>query len=204
MGFYGNHVLPHLIALAMRHRDLASYRRRVLSGAEGRVLEVGIGSGLNLPFYRSNVSRIIGLDPSPRLLDLAQRQGKAAGISLDLLQGSAQAIPLDDASIDTVTMTWTLCSIPNAPQALVEIRRVLKPSGSLLFVEHGAAPDPGVAAWQNRLTPFWRRIAGGCRLNRDVAGLLRTAGFEIVELHQGYMRGPRPFTFMSEGRARPS
>jgi ubiquinone/menaquinone biosynthesis C-methylase UbiE len=135
---------------------------------------------------------------------MARQQGKATGTPLDLLQGSAQAIPLDDASVDTVTMTWTLCSIPNASQALVEIRRVLKPSGSLLFVEHGAAPDPGVAAWQNRLTPFWRRIAGGCRLNRDVAGLLRTAGFEIVELHQGYMRGPRPFTFMSEGRARPS
>ncbi len=99
-------------------------------------------------------------------------------------------------------MTWTLCSVPDARRALAEIRRVLKPSGALLFVEHGAAPDPAVAAWQNRLTPVWRHIAGGCHLNRDVAGLLRTAGFETMDLQQGYMGGPRPFTFMSEGRAR--
>ena len=204
MGFYSNHVLPHLIALAMRHRDLAAYRRRVLAGAEGRVLEVGIGPGLNLPFYRSSISDIIGLDPSPQLLDMARQQGRATGIPLELLQGSAEAIPLDNASVDTVAMTWTLCSIPDAPRALAEIRRVLKPSGSLLFVEHGAAPDPGVAAWQNRLTPVWRHIAGGFHLNRDVEGLLRTAGFEITDLQQGYMRGLRPFTFMSDGHARPA
>ena len=105
MGFYSNHVLPHLIALAMRHRDLAAYRRRVLAGAEGRVLEIGIGPGLNLPFYRSTVSQVIGLDPSPQLLDMARRQGKATGIPLELLQGSAEAIPLDNASVDTVAMT---------------------------------------------------------------------------------------------------
>lgn len=203
MGFYERQILPRLIAQAMKHGDLAAYRLRVVTAARGRVLEVGIGSGLNLPFYGPSVEQVFGLDPSGELLALAERQNEASGRDLHLLKASADAIPLEDDTVDTAVMTWTLCSIPHATQALSEIRRVLKANGDLLFVEHGAAPDQGVAAWQDRITPVWKHIAGGCHLNRDVAGLLRGSGFTISDLRQGYMRGPRPFTFMSEGRARP-
>lgn len=203
MRFYDRHILPHLIAFAMKQRDLAAYRRRVVTAARGRVLEVGIGSGLNLPFYGASVEQVFGLDPSAELLAMAQRQGDALGRDLRLIEGSAETIPLEDGSVDTAVMTWTLCSVPNPARALSEIRRVLKANGELLFVEHGAAPDRRVAAWQDRITPLWKHIAGGCHLNRDVAGLLRGCGYALPDLRQGYMRGPRPFTFMSEGRARP-
>lgn len=204
MGFYTKHVLPHLIALAMKQGDLTAYRRRVVSAARGRVLEVGIGSGLNLPFYGTTVKEVFGLDPSAELLAMARRQAEHTGHDLRLLEGSAEAIPVEDRSIDTAVMTWTLCSIPNAARALSEIRRVLKPAGELLFVEHGSAPNPRMAVWQDRLTPVWKRIAGGCHLNRNPPDLMRRASFKVDDLRQSYMRGPRLLTFMSEGRARPS
>lgn len=203
MSFYCRHVLPHLISFAMSSKDLVPYRRRIISAAQGRVLEIGIGSGLNIPFYTGGVAEIIGLDPSPTLLGMARRRGRQTGLRLDLIGASAEAIPLDDNSVDTVVMTWTICSVRDPRRTLGEIRRVLKPAGALLFVEHGAAPEPSVAAWQNRLTPFWKRIAGGCHLNRDVANLLEKAGFTVPDLATGYMRGPRIATFMYEGRARP-
>lgn len=201
MSFYNERVLPHLIALAMRKRDLAEYRRRVVPAASGRVLEVGIGSGLNLPFYGPGVEQIFGLDPSPELLAMANRQSEAMQGKVSLIEGVAEAIPLDDGNIDTAVMTWTLCSVAHPSQALREVRRVLKPGGDLLFVEHGAAPDMGVLKWQDRLTPIWKQVSGGCHLNRDTALLLRSAGFHLCDLRRGYMGGPRPFTFMSEGRA---
>lgn len=203
MGLYDERILPHLIALAMRHGELAAYRRRVVSAARGRVLEVGIGSGLNLPFYTAEVSHVVGLDPSKRLLEMAGGQAQRASPPLTLLSASAEAIPLDDHSIDDAVMTWTLCSVSQAALALGEIRRVLRPSGSLFFVEHGRAPDPSVRTWQNRLTPIWKHLAGGCHLNRDVSHLILEAGFDTPDLRSGYMPGPRPFTFMFEGRARP-
>ncbi len=201
MGLYNNRVLPHLLNLAMRNKDLESYRRRLVPAAEGRVLEIGIGSGLNLPFYGPGVVELIGLDSSASLLRMAGKQAARSGMAVSMLEGSAEAIPLEDASLDTVLTTWTLCSIRDATAALAEIRRVLKPTGNLLFVEHGSAPDVGVARWQNRLTPLWKPIAGGCHLNRPIKALIRRAGFEIPALHVGYMAGPRPFTFMYEGRA---
>ena len=202
MGFYGERVLPHLLNLAMRNQDLAAYRRRVVPAARGRVLEIGIGSGLNLPFYGSKADGVIGLDPSSPLLAMAERQAKAGQMPVTMLQGSAEAIPLEDASVDTVLTTWTLCSIPDAHAALAEMRRVLKPAGELVFVEHGKAPDAAVARWQDRLTPLWRPMAGGCHLNRPIDALIKDAGFSFTELQCGYMmRGPRPFTFMYEGRA---
>ncbi len=196
MRFYDRHVLPHVIDLAMRNGRLAPYRERVVAGAEGRVLEIGVGSGPNLPFY-PRVSEIIGLEPHPKLQSMASRAG------FRVLPGSAEAIPLDRASFDTVVTTWTLCSIPGIETALAEMRRVLRPSGKLLFVEHGLAPDAGVQWWQHRLTPMWKRVAGGCHLDRDIPALIRNAGFDIEKLDAAHMPGPRPMTFMYEGWARP-
>lgn len=203
MGFYDDWILPHLTHLAMRNRNLAAYRRRAVSGAEGRVLEIGIGSGLNLPLYSPHVREIIGIDPSPRLIAMAARQTEGLTLPVRFVEGSAEAIPLDDASIDTVVTTWTLCSIPQAVQALGEMRRVMAPGGQLLFVEHGRSPDEGVRAWQDRLTPLWKRIGGGCHLNRPIDTLIETAGFDIDRMDTGYAKGPRPMAFMYEGRARP-
>ena len=167
------------------------------------MLEIGVGSGLNLPFYSEAATHVIGLDPSPKLLSLAREAAAGAGASTELLEGSAEAIPLDDRSIDTVVTTWTLCSIPNVTRALSEVRRVLKPDGVLLFVEHGRSPDARVGRWQDWLTPIWKRIGGGCHLNRPIRTLVEGAGFRIEQIETGYAEGPKPMTFMSEGRARP-
>lgn len=202
MSFYQDRILPCLIHFAMRQRNLIAYRRRVISAADGRVLEIGIGSGLNLPLYSGNTKQVIGLDPSLRLLQMASRARATALRPVELLEGSAEAIPLEDKSIDTVVTTWTLCSIPDAAKALAEMRRVLRPSGQLLFVEHGRSPDAGVRRWQDRLTPIWKRIGGGCHLNREIAELIGNAGFRMDRLETGYMKGPKPMTFMYEGRAR--
>jgi ubiquinone/menaquinone biosynthesis C-methylase UbiE len=203
MSFYENHILPHVINLAMRNRELLRYRHRVTSAAQGRVLEIGIGSGLNLPLYRSPVHEIVGLEPAPRLIAMAQRTASRCGLPVTFIEGSAESIPLDAHSIDTVVTTWTLCSIPQATVALQEMRRVLKADGQLLFVEHGRSPDRNVRKWQDRLTPAWKCIGGGCHLNRPIRELVESAGFSILQLETGYMRGPKPMTFMYEGRARP-
>lgn len=203
MTFYHECILPHLQNLAMRNRQLLPYRKRVVAGAEGRTLEVGIGSGVNLPFYSPHVHEVVGLEPIPRLIAMAQREASTASLPLTFIQGSAEAIPLDDASIDTVLMTWTLCSIPDAAQALREMRRVLRPEGRLLFVEHGQAPEQNVRKWQDRLTPVWKRLAGGCHLNRPIRALIEDNGFDIAHIEMGYMKGPNPMTFLSEGCAIP-
>jgi ubiquinone/menaquinone biosynthesis C-methylase UbiE len=203
MGLYQERIVPCLIHLSMRQRILAAYRSRIVSAASGRVLEVGIGSGLNLPFYSGSVKYVVGLDPSPRLLAMARETANRARKSLELVEGTAEAVPLEDYSVDTVVTTWTLCSIPDANRALHEMRRVLKPGGQLLFVEHGRAPDPGVRWWQDRLTPIWKRLGGGCHLNRAIKDLIENTGFRIERLANGYMRGPKPMTFMYEGSARP-
>jgi ubiquinone/menaquinone biosynthesis C-methylase UbiE len=145
---------------------------------------------------------VIGLEPSPKLIALARRAQRAAA-GAQFIEGSAEEIPLKDGTIDTVVMTWTLCSIPDPSRALGEIRRVLKPGGRLLFAEHGRAPEPNVALWQDRLTPMWKRFAGGCHLNRAIGPLIEAAGFAFDRCETGYMRGPRPLTFMYEGSARP-
>lgn len=199
--FYERWVLPPLLDLVMQQKQLAAYRREVVPAATGRVLEVGVGSGLNLPFYSRQVELLLGIDPSPRLVAIARGRAAAAGVRADLLLGSATQIPLADAAVDSIVMTWSLCSIPDPLAALREMRRVLKPAGALLFVEHGLAPDPGVRWWQRRLTPAWRHVAGGCHLDRKVDDLMTLAGFDLTELRTGYARGPRPLTYMYEGRA---
>jgi ubiquinone/menaquinone biosynthesis C-methylase UbiE len=202
MGFYQHHLLPRLLHLAMRQEALLPFRRRVIAAADGRVLEIGLGSGLNLPLYGLPAREVIGREPSPELLVMARDRAATAAIPVKLLGASAETIPLDDASIDTVVTTWTLCTIPDAPRALAELRRVLRPGGALLFVEHGRAPEPGVARWQDRLDPLWRRIAGGCHLNRKIDDLITGSGFRIDALTNARIPGPRTHTFFYEGRAR--
>ena len=203
MGFYEQRVLPHLIHLGMRQEVLLEYRQRVIEGARGRVLEIGVGSGLNLPLYHQPASLILAVDTSPRLLLMARHSRPRSPIRFELLEGSAEALPVESESIDTVVTSWTLCSIPNVMAALREARRVLKPSGQLRFVEHGRAPDAGVQRWQNVLTPAWKRLTGGCHLNRPILELFAGAGFGVERVSTGYMQGPRPMTFMYEGVARP-
>jgi ubiquinone/menaquinone biosynthesis C-methylase UbiE len=201
MGFYEDRILPHLLNLAMRNAEHEPYRRRVLSQADGRVLEIGVGSGLNFPFYSDRATEILGLEPHPRLLAMAAR--KESIIPAKLVGGSAESIPLDDGSVDTVVTTWSLCSIPNPGRALEEMRRVLKPGGQLLFVEHGLAQEERVQRWQRRLNPLWKRIVGGCNLDRPISKLVEDAGFRIARVETGYMRGPKTVGFTYEGCARP-
>ncbi|MDE2379243.1 class I SAM-dependent methyltransferase [Bradyrhizobium sp.] len=203
MSFYRDTIVPWLTHLAMRQAQLVPYRSRVASGATGRVLEMGIGPGLNLPFYPPAVTAVIGLDPSASLLQIARDASRSSAVPVELIEGTAEAIPLERASVDTVVTTWTMCSIPNLGQALSEARRILKPGGKLLFVEHGRAPEPRVQWWQDHLTPPWKCISGGCHLNRAIAELIRESGFSIEDLHQGYIQGPKPMTFLYEGTAVP-
>jgi SAM-dependent methyltransferase len=202
-GMYERWVLPRLLDLVMRNKESTRYRRKTIPAARGRVLELGAGSGLNLPFYGREVTQLYALDPSPALLRMARKKRPPAGIAVKFLEASAEQIPLESHSLDTVVTTWTLCTVPDAAKALREARRVLKPGGLLLFVEHGHSPDPAVAGWQRRLNPLWRRIAGGCNLDRHIDRLIRDAGFEVLDLENEYLKGPRPFTYTYSGRARP-
>ncbi len=203
MGFYQDTIVPWLTHLSMRQSRLVPYRTRVASGAAGRVLEIGIGSGLNLPFYGPDVRQVIGIEPSSELLKLARDAGRRSARALELVEGTAEALPIDNASIDSVVTTWTMCTIPNVGRALAEMHRVLKPEGRLLFVEHGRAPEASVRWWQDRLTPTWTRLSGGCHLNRAIEDVVRAAGFRTERLEKVYMRGPKLMTFMYEGSARP-
>jgi ubiquinone/menaquinone biosynthesis C-methylase UbiE len=201
VGLYHDHILPHLVNLAMRNRLLGPYRQRIVGLAEGRVLEIGLGSGMNLPFYTNRVKEVLGLEPHPKLLEMASE--KSASISVKLIEGSAESIPFDTGSVDTVVTTWSLCSIPDVVAALGEMRRILKPTGQLLLVEHGLASEEKVRKWQHRLTPIWKRLAGGCHLDRPIADLVRDSGFQLTHLQTGYMQGPKPMTFMYEAVASP-
>jgi ubiquinone/menaquinone biosynthesis C-methylase UbiE len=203
MGFYAQRLWPRILDLIMRNQESARPRAERISRALGEVLEVGIGSGLNLPFYPAGVQRVYGVDPSLELLQIARARATEANVAVEFLRQTADdPLPLAEASIDTIVVTWTLCSIPNASKALENMKRALKREGRLIFIEHGHAPDPGVAAWQDRLTPLWRRVGGGCHLNRRIADLIRAAGFEITELRTCYLPGPRPLTYTYQGFAR--
>ncbi len=203
MGFYQRRVVPCLTHRGLSQRQLVPYRRQVVGAAEGRVLEIGVGSGLNFPLYGAAASSVIGLEPSAELLRMARARAKAAAVPISLLDASAEAIPLDTSSVDTVVTTWTLCTIPDASLALSEMRRVLKPSGTLLFIEHGRAPEAGVARWQDRIDPLWSRFAGGCHLNRKIDDLIVDAGFRIDVLANPRLPGPPTHTYFYQGRARP-
>jgi ubiquinone/menaquinone biosynthesis C-methylase UbiE len=201
MGLYENWVLPRLLDLSMRNQILDAYRRSAITPARGLVLEIGVGSGLNLSLYGPAVRRVVGLDPSTGLLHMARKRFGQALVSISLVRASAQSIPFADATFDVIVMTWTLCSIPNPIAALTEMRRVLRPGGRLFFVEHGLSPEVRTARWQHRLTPYWKRISGGCRLDRKTDDLIRAAGLQVDAIETGYMKGPRPWTFMYRGSA---
>jgi SAM-dependent methyltransferase len=202
MSLYGRYVLPILTDLVMRNRVAHAERVRFIPLASGDVLEVGVGSGLNIPIYGPAVRTLCALDPSPRLLRMAHRQATGARFPVTFMQQSAEAIPLADGAVDTVVTTWTLCTVADPRRALAEMRRVLREDGRLIFVEHGRAPDPRVVTWQDRLTPLWRRVAGGCHLNRPIADLLAGAGFVTEELETRYARGPRVGSYLYRGIAR--
>ncbi len=194
MNFYNRHILPRLVDCACGFGSVTRQRRKVVPLATGRVLEIGVGSGLNLRHYDpGKVSAIVGLDPDDALLAMARRRTAGIPIAVKFLACGAESIPLDDASVDTVVVTYTLCSIPGVDQALRQIRRVLAPGGRVLFCEHGLAPDAGVAALQRRLQPLWGRLAGGCHLARDIPGLLRAAGFTVELTESDYLRGAPRF-----------
>ena len=191
MGLYAKHVLPRFIDVAMRNPETTRLRAEWLPRARGDVLEVGIGSGLNLPFYSSEVRRIYGIDPSIELQRMARARLAANPIEVEFFTQSAEKpLPLPEASVDTAVLTWTLCSIPNATEALRQIKRALRPNGQLIFLEHGRAPDRRVCAWQDRLTPAWKHIAGGCHLNRKIDDLIKSAGFQVAELTTSYLPAP--------------
>ncbi len=203
MGFYEKYLLPHLLNLAMKNKEAAAHRRRILPSARGRVLEVGIGSGLNLPFYSRDLHSVVGVDPSEGLLRMAREAAKGLPFPVEFVRRGAEELPFEDQSFDSVVTTWTLCTIPAASEALGEMRRVLRADGSLIFIEHGRSPDGRVGAWQDRITPVWKRCAGGCHLNRRIDAMIEAAGFDIARLETGYLiKGPRPFTYHFEGQAR--
>jgi SAM-dependent methyltransferase len=204
LGLYDRWILPRLTHLAMRSSVLGPFRSRALARARGEVLEIGMGSGLNLPFYGHEVRRVLGVEPSLPLVRLARDGARDVDFPVEVLTRSAEELPLPDASLDTAVTTWSLCTIPDPLRALREVRRVLRSDGQLIFVEHGRAPEAGVARWQDRLTPLWRRCAGGCHLNRPIDALVRDAGFAITSLDMGYMAGPKFVTFMYEGTAKPA
>jgi ubiquinone/menaquinone biosynthesis C-methylase UbiE len=201
MGFYRRVVLPRLIDFAMKQGELQELRTKIVPQARGRVLEIGVGSGSNLEFYGSGIVKLYAVDQSPELLSMARRKVRALPFPVVLVLGTAEELPIPDGQIDTVVMTFSLCSIAKPAVALTEARRVLKPGGLLLFAEHGLSPDAGVQTWQNRLTPIWRRLAGGCHLNRKMDDLIRSGGFSIGHLEARYIPGPRFATYMFTGSA---
>lgn len=202
MGFYDRYILPFMLNVAMNQKPIRYQRKKVVPHAEGRILEIGIGSGLNLAYYDpAKVDKVWGLDPSAELRAYAEKEAADVPFDVEFIGLEAENIPLDDASMDTVLMTYTLCTIPDAITALKGMRRVLKPGGKLIFCEHGKAPDESVRKWQDRLNPIWKRIGGGCNLNRDIPELIRQGGFAVEDLDTMYIPGPKPMTFNYWGSA---
>jgi len=204
MGLYDRYVLPRVVHVTCGLKPNMRQRAKVVPRAHGRVLEVGIGSGLNLPFYDSaKVAKLWGLDPSPEMTRMARRAAISLPFEVEFIGLPGDKIPLEDCSIDTAVVTYTLCTIPDTAPALRQIRRVLRPGGELVFCEHGAAPDANVRRWQDRLNPVWKRLGGGCNLNRPIPALIEAGGFRIRSLDTMYIPGWRPASFNYWGSAVP-
>lgn len=188
MSLYENYLLPHVINLACSSKPVLRQRNKVVPYAEGRVLEVGFGSGLNLPYYNTaNVEFIWGLEPAEGMRRKAQKNIAASGIDIKWLDLPSEEIPLDNNSVDTILLTYTLCTIPDWKTALEQMKRVLKPEGKLLFCEHGEAPDESIKRWQQRVNPYWKKVAGGCNLNRNIPECLEKTGFTIKDMETRYL-----------------
>ena len=205
MGFYDDRILPHLIDLACSSKPTRKQREKVTPWAQGDVLEVGFGSGLNLPYYdRDKVRKIFALEPSEGMRRKAQPNVDASGLDIEFIDLPGEQIPLEANSVDTVFVTYTLCSIPDLQSALEGMRRVLKPGGNLIYCEHGKAPDQNVERWQNRLNSGWSRFTGGCNMNRDIPVLIEEGGFEITQDERMYIPGPKILNYNFWGRAQAS
>lgn len=202
MGLYSHYILPRALDIACSNGAVTEIRRAIVPEAEGTVVEVGIGSGLNLPHYDpAKVTKVVGIDPDDQLWRRAEKRCRDRGFAIERLGSSAESIALDNGVADTVVVTFSLCSIPMPVEALVEMRRVLKPGGRLLFAEHGLAPDERVVRWQRRLDPVWGRIAGGCHLSRPILRLLQDAGWRPDRVDQSYLKGPKPMSYVYRGSA---
>ena len=202
MSFYEHRILPYLLNVFMDTKGTREERSRTLEGVNGTVLEVGFGSGLNLPYYPNTVTKVVGVDPSQTSAHLARKRIARSSFPVEFVGLSAEKLPVADASFDSIVSTFTLCTIPNVGAALAEMRRALKPDGRFYFVEHGHADDPGVARWQNRLNRLEQRMFGGCHLNRDISALIKEAGFDIQRLEHAYLRGAPKFAgFLYRGIA---
>ena len=188
MGFYNKYILPKFINCACGSKPINYQRDKLVPYAKGIVLDIGIGSGLNIPFYnKSYINHLYGLDPSPELLETAMKVAKTHELEIEFLECGAESIPLPDDSIDTIVITYTMCTIPDISLSNAEMLRVLKPDGKLLFCEHGLAPDERVAKWQKIINPLWNKVAGGCNLNRDIPKLIESSGLKISEIEEMYL-----------------
>ena len=202
MGVYEDRLLPHVINIAMNTKQNRLTRARVCEGLYGDIVEIGFGTGHNLPFLPTEVTRLRAVEPSQRSVELARERIAAASMPVEVVGLDGQRLPLADESADNVLCTWSLCTIPDAVAAVTEMRRVLRPGGTLHFVEHGCSPDPKVRRWQDRLNGFQQRIAGGCNLNRDIPAVIEAGGFTITRLDTHYAKGePKAFGHLFEGRA---
>ena len=202
MGFYGDRVLPHVINVVMNTKQTRAMRERVCADLKGQVLEIGFGTGHNLPYLPAGVTRLLAVEPSGRSVELARERIAASPIEVEVVGLDGQRLPVEDESIDAVLCTWSLCTIPDGIAAVREARRVLRPGGRFHFIEHGAAPDTKVRRWQDRLNPLQNRIGGGCNLNRDIAGIIEAGGLSITKLDRYYNAGePKAFGAMYEGIA---
>jgi len=188
MKLYDKYILPKILNYTCGLEPISEQRQKIVPHAKGNILEVGIGSGLNLPFYEtSKVKKIWGLDPSEELHEMAKKVASGLDLDVEFLLKGAEEIPLIDDSMDTVLITYTMCSIPEVEEAIIEIKRVIKPGGVLIFCEHGKAPDENTLKWQERINPFWKKISGGCNLNRNIPNLIKLAGFSITQLETMYL-----------------
>ena len=188
MSLYDKYVLPKFLNCACGSNPVSRQRQKVVPLVEGKVLEVGVGTGLNLPFYdKSKIDELWGLDPSEELSDMARKLADRENIVVNFISSGAEEIPLPDSYFDSVLITYTMCTIPEVARANREIKRVLKTGGKLIFCEHGEAPDENIRKWQKRINPFWGKLAGGCNIDRKIPTLIQNSGFEIVELEEMYL-----------------
>lgn len=199
---YSRLIFPRLIDWCMAGDELTQYRRQVLAEAVGNVLEIGFGTGLNLPYYPETVEKLTAIEPNSGMNQLAQKRLSESSFEVDVVAASGENLPFSESCFDCVVSTWTLCSIPQVEAALAEICRVLRSGGKFLFIEHGLSPEPGIATWQNRLTPIQKRLADGCHLNRNIEALVKRSGFASLEIERFYARDePKLFGYLYQGTA---